>query len=90
MATMNIGGWVPFKTASRGDVTRRKPCLTVRSMCMEKPLEELYNVRVERKVSKERLEELGVSMWSVWKTGKCQAPLGLACGSASLHRGRGG
>ncbi|KAI4341009.1 hypothetical protein MLD38_025788 [Melastoma candidum] len=74
MATINLGGRVPFKTASWGDVNRRKPCLTVRSMCVEKPLEELYNLRVERKVSKERLEELGVSRWSVWKTGKCQLP----------------
>ncbi|KAK4749771.1 hypothetical protein SAY87_027220 [Trapa incisa] len=41
---------------------------------VEKPLEELYNVRVERKVSQQRLEELGVSRWSVWKTGKCRLP----------------
>lgn len=41
---------------------------------MEKPLEELYSVRVERKVSPERLAELGVSKWSMWKTGKCQLP----------------
>ncbi|KAI6672778.1 hypothetical protein NL676_000684 [Syzygium grande] len=46
----------------------------IRAMRIEKPLEELYNVRVERKVSKERLEELGVSRWSVWKTGKCRLP----------------
>ncbi|EPS73043.1 hypothetical protein M569_01713 [Genlisea aurea] len=42
---------------------------------VEKPLEELYNVKVERKASKERLAELGVSRWSVWKTGgKCRLP----------------
>ncbi|XP_077234875.1 uncharacterized protein LOC143877040 [Tasmannia lanceolata] len=41
---------------------------------LEKPLEELYNVRVERCVSPERLEELGVSRWSMWKTGKCRLP----------------
>lgn len=51
-----------------------KRCCGVRAMRIEKPLEELYNVRVERKVSKERLEELGVSRWSVWKTGKCRLP----------------
>ncbi|CAH8264505.1 unnamed protein product [Arabidopsis lyrata] len=47
-----------------------------RVTCMqtEKPLEELYNVKVERKVSQKRLEELGVSRWSVWKTGKCKLP----------------
>lgn len=46
----------------------------VRVMNVEKPLEELYNVKVERKVSKGRLSELGVSRWSVWKTGKCKLP----------------
>lgn len=40
----------------------------------ERPLEEVYRVRVERGVSKERLEELGVSRWSVWKTGRCRLP----------------
>ncbi|XP_030544435.1 uncharacterized protein LOC115750940 [Rhodamnia argentea] len=49
-------------------------CHGIRAMRIEKPLEELYNVKVERKVSKERLEELGVSRWSVWKTGKCRLP----------------
>ncbi|GFY97549.1 plastid transcriptionally active 18 [Actinidia rufa] len=43
-------------------------------MRVEKPLEELYNVRVERKVSPERLAKLGVSRWSIWKTGKCKLP----------------
>ncbi|CAF1823564.1 unnamed protein product, partial [Brassica napus] len=42
--------------------------------CMQTPLEELYNVKVERKVSQRRLDELGVSRWSVWKTGKCKLP----------------
>lgn len=46
----------------------------IRAMKVEKPLEELYNVKVERKVPKERLAELGVSRWSVWKTGKCKLP----------------
>ncbi|PKA58840.1 hypothetical protein AXF42_Ash000933 [Apostasia shenzhenica] len=40
----------------------------------ERPLEEIYNVRVERGVSKERLAELGVDRWSTWKTGKCRVP----------------
>lgn len=43
-------------------------------MRIEKPLEELYNVRVERKASPQRLAELGVSKWSVWKTSKCKLP----------------
>ncbi|KAE8685894.1 Phosphatase 2A regulatory B subunit family protein, GAMMA [Hibiscus syriacus] len=46
----------------------------VKEMRVEKPLEELYSVRVEREVLKERLTELGVSRWSVWKTGKCKLP----------------
>lgn len=40
----------------------------------DRPLEEIYNVRVERAVSKERLAELGVDRWSIWKTGKCRFP----------------
>ncbi|CAM8909211.1 unnamed protein product [Rhodiola kirilowii] len=48
---------------------------SVITMKIEKPLEELYNVRVERQVPKERLAELNVSRWSVWKTGKCHLPL---------------
>ncbi|PON31174.1 RmlC-like cupins superfamily protein [Parasponia andersonii] len=46
----------------------------IKAMRVEKPLEELYNVTVERKVSPERLAELGVSKWSVWKTGKSKLP----------------
>ncbi|EXB37816.1 hypothetical protein L484_004075 [Morus notabilis] len=46
----------------------------IKAMRIEKPLEELYNVRVERKVASERLAELGVSRWSMWKTGKCTLP----------------
>lgn len=46
----------------------------IKAMRVEKPLEELYNVKVERKVSSERLTELGVSRWSMWKTGKCKLP----------------
>lgn len=51
-----------------------RPCQSIKAMRVEKPLEELYNVRVERNLSKERLAELGVSKWSVWKTGKCKLP----------------
>ncbi|KAG6589149.1 hypothetical protein SDJN03_17714, partial [Cucurbita argyrosperma subsp. sororia] len=51
-----------------------KGSLKIRAMRIEKPLEELYNVRVERKVSEERLSQLGVSRWSTWKTGKCKLP----------------
>lgn len=47
---------------------------SVKATRAEKPLEELYNVRVERKVPPERLAELGVSRWSMWKTGKCRLP----------------
>lgn len=46
----------------------------IKAMKIEKSLEELYNVKVERKVSPERLSELGVSKWSVWKTGKSKLP----------------
>ncbi|KAL2523530.1 plastid transcriptionally active 18 [Abeliophyllum distichum] len=58
---------------SRSSATRGQ-CQGIRAMRMEKPLEELYNVRVERNVSKERLTELGISKWSMWKTGKCKLP----------------
>jgi uncharacterized cupin superfamily protein len=49
-------------------------CQVIKAMRIEKPLEELYNVRVERKASPQRLAELGVSRWSVWKTSKCKLP----------------
>ncbi|CAO2821921.1 unnamed protein product [Amaranthus hypochondriacus] len=52
--------------------THKAPC--IKAMKIEKPLEELYNIRVERKVTPERLKELGVSKWSMWKTGKCKLP----------------
>ncbi|XP_028806095.1 uncharacterized protein LOC114760946 [Neltuma alba] len=51
-----------------------KRCHIKATLRVEKPLEELYKVRVERNVSAERLAELGVSRWSVWKTGKCRLP----------------
>ncbi|GAV72161.1 Cupin_3 domain-containing protein [Cephalotus follicularis] len=54
------------------DTTHR--CRSIKAMRVEKSLEELYCVKVEKKVSPERLAELGVSRWSVWKTGKCKFP----------------
>ncbi|KAJ7960350.1 RmlC-like cupins superfamily protein [Quillaja saponaria] len=54
-----------------GSATKR---CGVKAMRIEKPLEELYKVRVERKVKPERLAELGVPKWSIWKTGKCRLP----------------
>ncbi|CAA7395518.1 unnamed protein product [Spirodela intermedia] len=61
--------------ASRGAAERH---LRVTGTRMEaklgRPLEEIYNVRVERGVSKQRLEELGVERWSTWRTGKCLLP----------------
>ncbi|CAB4274151.1 unnamed protein product [Prunus armeniaca] len=53
---------------------RQRRGMKLKAMRIEKPLEELYQVRVERKVSPERLAELGVSRWSMWKTGKCKLP----------------
>ncbi|ONK55558.1 uncharacterized protein A4U43_UnF1650 [Asparagus officinalis] len=47
--------------------------LRIRSQ-FHRPLEEIYNVRVERGVSKDRLKDLGVGRWSTWRTGKCQLP----------------
>ncbi|KAL1818075.1 hypothetical protein DCAR_0522594 [Daucus carota subsp. sativus] len=49
-------------------------CNRLKAMQLERPLEELYHVRVEKNVSSKRLAELGVSRWSTWKTGKCKLP----------------
>ncbi|GAB2256810.1 hypothetical protein Droror1_Dr00022869 [Drosera rotundifolia] len=46
----------------------------IKAVGSEKTMEELYSITVERQVSPERLVELGVSKWSVWKTGKCRLP----------------
>ncbi|XP_074568380.1 uncharacterized protein LOC141824930 [Curcuma longa] len=35
----------------------------------EPSLEDVYNVRVERSLSPERMAELGVDRWAVWKAG---------------------
>lgn len=71
MATSFPGSITSCKKTNNLSVQR---AFRVTSMQIEKPLEELYNVKVERKVSQKRLEELGVSRWSVWKTGKCKLP----------------
>lgn len=63
------------RDSSKWSTTNGKRCgLTLKAMRVEKSLEELYEVRVERKVSPERVAELGVSRWSMWKTGKCKLP----------------
>ncbi|XP_007049145.2 PREDICTED: uncharacterized protein LOC18612334 [Theobroma cacao] len=68
-------GYFSFKRSSgSNNSVGASSCCGVKAMRVEKPLEELYNVRVERKVSPERLTQLGVSRWSVWKTGKCKLP----------------
>ena len=59
-----------FRKSSNSSI--RRCC--VKAMKSEKSLEELYNVKVERKVSPEKLAQLEVSRWSVWKTGKSQLP----------------
>ncbi|TQD79292.1 hypothetical protein C1H46_035129 [Malus baccata] len=60
--------------SKRSGANTQPRAMKVKAMRVEKPLEELYQVRVERKVSQERLAELGVSRWSMWKTGKCKLP----------------
>ncbi|XP_058770340.1 uncharacterized protein LOC131643983 [Vicia villosa] len=77
LLTTSIFTYSPVNNGSRsfrksGNSSIRRCC--VKAMKIEKSLEELYNVKVERKVSPERLAQLGVSRWSVWKTGKCQYP----------------
>ncbi|CAI8603622.1 unnamed protein product [Vicia faba] len=77
LLTTSIFTYSPVNNGSRsfrksGNSSLRRSC--VKAMKIEKSLEELYNVRVERKVSPEKLAQLEVSRWSVWKTGKCQLP----------------
>jgi hypothetical protein len=43
-------------------------------MRIEKYLEELYDVKVERKVSPAKQTQLEISRWSVWKTCRCKLP----------------
>ncbi|XP_068648988.1 uncharacterized protein [Aristolochia californica] len=65
---------IPTSGRCQNRSIRAAPYSSSISARFEKPLEGLYNVRVERGVSTERLEELGVSRWSTWKTGRCQLP----------------
>ncbi|CAL0317587.1 unnamed protein product [Lupinus luteus] len=59
-----------IRKSSNGSI--RRSC--IKAMKTEKSLEELYKIKVERKVSPERLAQLGVSRWSLWKTGKARLP----------------
>lgn len=64
-------------TAKAGSREKRLYTTTARYnriKAIQRPLEELYHVRVEKNVSPKRLAELGVSRWSMWKTGKCKLP----------------
>ncbi|KAJ4835337.1 hypothetical protein Tsubulata_044466 [Turnera subulata] len=56
------------RSSSNGKCTNGRR-LNVKAMSFGKSYLELYNVRVEKKASPERLAELGVSRWSTWKTG---------------------
>lgn len=80
MASLTTAPTLGFFSIKKGSENRRMldykkaKRLGIKAMRVERPLEELYNVKVERKVSAERLQELGVSRWSVWKTGKSRLP----------------
>ncbi|XP_030481699.2 uncharacterized protein LOC115698698 [Cannabis sativa] len=81
MASVFLGATFSSLIVNKSIINCRKSSTTsglqlgaIKAMRMEKPLEELYKVRVERKVSTERLAELGVSKWSMWKTGKAKLP----------------
>ncbi|BAT86833.1 hypothetical protein LR48_Vigan09g267100 [Vigna angularis] len=77
LLTTSVISYCPVNNGSRGfgksgNFSKGSHC--IKAVKIEKSLEELYNVKVERKVSPERLTELGVSKWSVWKTGKSKLP----------------
>ncbi|KAF5726462.1 hypothetical protein HS088_TW22G00140 [Tripterygium wilfordii] len=79
MASLIMVPTLNFSVGRSGKSFRKTNSVTgrvdvIKAMRIEKPLEELYNVRVERNVPAERLVNLGVSKWSVWKTGKCKLP----------------
>lgn len=63
----------PPSSAADGAFRRGRRASPI-SARFERPLEEIYGVRVERGVSAERLAALGVERWSTWKTGKSQLP----------------
>lgn len=76
MAATALGSLSSFGTLrppSTSTTRRSKKPLMIHSR-FERPLEDIYNVRVERGISKARLEKLGIDRWSTWKTGKCQFP----------------
>ncbi|KAJ0801386.1 putative (S)-ureidoglycine aminohydrolase, cupin-3 domain, rmlC-like cupin domain superfamily [Helianthus annuus] len=74
MASLMMGP--PLASFSKTSKTAHKTSNSTngRIKCVQRPLEEIYNIRVEKSVSKQRLTELGVSKWSTWKTGKCNVP----------------
>ncbi|XP_060190253.1 uncharacterized protein LOC132619336 [Lycium barbarum] len=80
MASLIIMPALSHLSTNTSSIQRRNFCATsrrcrgVRALMTEKPLEDLYHVRVERDVTKDRLMELGVPRWSMWKTGKCKLP----------------
>lgn len=79
MASVFMAPLLSSFSAKRGSRETRSyttvgQCHGIKAMRTEKPLEELYHVRVERNVSQKRLAELGVLRWSMWKTGKCKLP----------------
>jgi ethanolamine utilization protein EutQ (cupin superfamily) len=79
LLTTSTFTYSPVNSGSRGFRKPRNSCISIQGHCVkamriEKPLEELYNVKVERKVTPEKLAQLGVSKWSVWKTGKARLP----------------
>ncbi|KAK7320527.1 hypothetical protein VNO77_30078 [Canavalia gladiata] len=80
MASLLTASAFTYSPVNNGSRNFRKPDSSykrgccIKAMKIEKSLEELYNVKVERKVSPERLAELGVSRWSMWKTGKSRLP----------------
>lgn len=74
MASISFAPLLNSISSSNRQTSTSRKNVVIKAISMQKPLEELYKVKVERKVSKERLAELGVSKWSVWKTGKCKLP----------------
>ncbi|CAL1407161.1 unnamed protein product [Linum trigynum] len=79
MASLTASPHTALLLSPTGSNAKNQGCtknrrLGIRAVHPVKSLEELYQVKVERKVSPQRLAELGVSRWSMWKTGKCRLP----------------
>ncbi|CAL1393690.1 unnamed protein product [Linum trigynum] len=79
MASLTASPYAAFLLSPTRSNAKNQGCtnnrrLSIRAVHPVKSLEELYQVKVERKVSPQRLAELGVSRWSMWKTGKCRLP----------------